>query len=92
MRSIVSILSLVLFVTPAAAAQKPECESLQQAIHQRGALVIHYSSSRGTPLFDRFVDGADRCQSKLTTRVSVPTNGGGECVLLTCDQSNDLRP
>lgn len=93
MRSIVSILGLVLVATSAAAAaQAPECEALRTEIHQRGELIIHYSSPRGIPLFDRFVDGRDRCQSKLTTRVSVPTRGPDKCVLLICDESNDLRP
>lgn len=93
MRLITTTLGLSLLASQACqAAQQQSCDALKYAIQQRGELVIHYASPSGLLLFDRFVSNPDRCLSKLTLRVSIPTSSPGKCVLMVCDQSNDLRP
>lgn len=97
MKHSIGMLVFAICIAPAVAeAGAPSvaasCESLQTAIRQRGAVVIHYSSPRGVPLFDRFVDGPDRCPSKLTERLALNSAGGRPCQLQVCDPSNDLRP
>lgn len=97
MKNSIGMLVFAICIAPAVAqagtaSVAASCEALQTTIRQRGAVVIHYSSPRGIPLFDRFVDGPDRCQSKLTERLTLSSAGGRQCQLLVCDPSNDLRP
>lgn len=73
-------------------SQDMTCEAVHAAIAREGAVILHYSSPRGNPLYDRYVANDRLCDAyEFADRVTVPTADTPQCPVYHCKRpTNDF--
>src|SRR3954452_18480893 len=73
---------------PQISSAKLSCPQLQATVSARGAVVVHYPSRNGLPLYGRAVRNADFCSNDETTALRyVPAADTLACPLQHCVQN-----
>jgi hypothetical protein len=67
------------------------CQKARDTVHQRGAVIFRWSSSRGLPLYDRFVRNSRYCDTNQYAEwKNIPTRDDPTCPVLNCQNIDNL--
>jgi hypothetical protein len=98
MRKILALATLAAVLFPLNAfaisryqSREMSCEAVHQAIAREGAVILHYRSPRGNPLFDRYVASERQCDAyEYAEEVVVPTADMPQCPVYHCKRPTNL--